>query len=226
MGYVLDGLDGRIARLTKTASEFGVQLDSLADVLTFGAAPAFSPSPGDFGATDGIRQMLQSTSGSWVVAGFAFVVCGALRLARFNVQSKKAPETASKRYFVGLPTPAVAGMIAAVVHFFKSPILLIGSALLWCFLILLVSFLMISTVRYFSFKEFDAKKYGPRFALFSAAMLIGLVIFYSEIVLLVIATVYVSSGPVVKLVHLVRRFLPSVSVLASPRMVISKPRSQ
>ena len=91
-------------------------------------------------------------------------------------------------------------MIAAVVHFFKSPILLIGSALLWCFLILLVSFLMISTVRYFSFKEFSPRKYGPRFALFGTAMLIGLVIFYSEIVLLLIATIYISSGPVMRAV--------------------------
>jgi CDP-diacylglycerol--serine O-phosphatidyltransferase len=211
VGTVLDTLDGRIARLTKTASDFGVQLDSLADVLTFGAAPALLAFAWGLGATEGIQAnvAMHVRQLGWM-AGFAFVVCSALRLARFNVQSvKKAPEAGSKRYFVGLPTPASAGMIAAVVHFFKSPILLIGSALLWCFLILLVSFLMISSVRYFSFKEFNAKKYGPRFALFCAAMLIGLVIFYSEIVLLVIATAYVSSGPIMKLVQLVRRFLPS-----------------
>lgn len=211
VGTVLDTLDGRIARLTKTASEFGVQLDSIADVLTFGAAPAMLAFAWGLTTTEGIEaNIAQHVRQLGWLATFAFVVCGALRLARFNIQSaKKTPETSSKRYFVGLPIPAAAGTIAAVVHFFKAPILLIGSALLWCFLILLVSFLMISTVRYFSFKEFDPKKYGPRFALFATAMLIGLVIFYSEIVLLMLATIYVSSGPIMKLVQVVRRFLPS-----------------
>ena len=100
-------------------------------------------------------------------------------------------------------------MIAAVVHFFPMPIMLIGSALLWCFLILLVAFLMISTVRYASFKELDVRKIRPRMALFGTAMLIGLIIFYSEIVLLLAATIYVSSGPVAHLTQTVRRFLPS-----------------
>jgi CDP-diacylglycerol--serine O-phosphatidyltransferase len=207
VGTVLDTLDGRIARLTKTTSEFGVQLDSLADVLTFGAAPAMLAFAWGMGAWDGMQAniALHVRQLGWM-ATFAFVVCSALRLARFNIQKA---DTGSKRYFVGLPTPASAGTIAAVVHFFKTPILLVGSALLWCFLILLVSFLMISTVRYFSFKEFNPKKYGPRFALFATAMLIGLVIFYSEIVLLLMATIYVGSGPVLKLVHVVRRFLPA-----------------
>jgi CDP-diacylglycerol---serine O-phosphatidyltransferase len=207
VGTVLDTLDGRIARLTKTASEFGVQLDSLADLLTFGAAPAMLAFAWAQGATEGIQAdvAMHVRQLGWM-ATFAFVVCSALRLARFNVQKT---DTGSKRYFVGLPTPASAGMIAAIVHFFKSPILLVGSALLWCFLILLVSFLMISTVRYASFKEFSPRKYGPRFSLFATAMLLGMVIFYSEIVLLLLATIYVSSGPVMRLVHLVRRFLPA-----------------
>jgi CDP-diacylglycerol--serine O-phosphatidyltransferase len=207
LGTVLDTLDGRIARLTKTTSEFGVQLDSLADVLTFGAAPAMLAFAWGMGAWDGIQAnvAMHVRQLGWM-ATFAFVVCSALRLARFNIQKGDA---GSKRYFVGLPTPASAGTIAAVVHFFKSPILLVGSALLWCFLILLISFLMISTVRYFSFKEFNPKKYGPRFALLATAMLIWLVIFYSEVVLLLIATIYVTSGPVMKLTQVVRRFLPA-----------------
>src|SRR5437763_529657 len=93
------------------------------------------------------------------LASFAFVVCGALRLARFNLQAKS--DTSSKRYFVGLPIPAAATMIAAVVHFFKTPTLMVGSALLWSFLILFMSFLMISTVRYYSFKAFDVNKARP-----------------------------------------------------------------
>jgi CDP-diacylglycerol--serine O-phosphatidyltransferase len=143
------------------------------------------------------------------LATFAFVVCGALRLARFNLQAKKPPEAGSKRHFVGLPIPAAAGMVAAVVHFFKSPMLIIGSALLWGLLILLLAFLMISTVKYSSFKEFDVKKAKPSLALFVTAILICLIIFYSEEVLLSMATIYVSSGLIGKLVQTVRRFLPA-----------------
>ena len=210
VGTVLDTLDGRIARLTKTSSDFGIQLDSLADVITFGIAPAMLAFSWGLGATDGMAAAvaLHVRQLGWL-ATFAFVVCGALRLARFNTQAKKPPETASKRYFVGLPIPAGAGMIAAIVHFFKTPILLIGSALLWCFLILLIAFLMTSTIRYYSFKEFGGKRFRRRIALLGTAMLIGLVIFYSEIVLLIMATIYMSSGPIAKLMQTVRRFMPS-----------------
>src|SRR5207249_3567599 len=148
------------------------------------------------------------------LASFAFVVCGALRLARFNLQAKS--ETSSKRYFVGLPIPAAAGMLVAVVHFFKTPTLMIGSALLWSFLILLLAFLMISTVRYSSFKEFDVKKARPSLALFVTAMLISLIYLYSEVMLLSMATIYVGSGLVGNLVQTVRRFLPSSVTRSEP----------
>jgi CDP-diacylglycerol---serine O-phosphatidyltransferase len=217
VGYILDGLDGRIARLTKTASEFGVQLDSLADLVTFGVAPAILAFSWGFAATEGIAgNAAKHVHQLGSVASFAFVVCGALRLARFNLQAKKPPETSSKRYFVGLPIPAGAGMIASVVHYFKTPTLMIGSALLWALLILLIAFLMISTVRYPSFKELDVKKAKPSLALFVTAMLIWLIIFYSEEVLLAIATIYVSSGLIIKLVHTVRRFLPGVQPTSEP----------
>ena len=176
IGYILDGLDGRIARLTKTTSDFGLQLDSLADVMTFGLAPAILAFSWGFGPSEGIDgSAAQHVHQLGSLASFAFVVCGALRLARFNLQAKKPPETSSKRYFVGLPIPAAAGMIAAIVHFFKTPTLMVGSALLWSFLILFMAFLMISTVRYYSFKEFDVKKARPRHALFGTAMLISLI---------------------------------------------------
>src|SRR5262249_26630397 len=211
VGYILDGLDGRIARLTKTASDFGLQLDSIADIVTFGVAPAILAFSWGFAATEGVAgNVAKHVHQLGSVASFAFVVCGALRLARFNLQAKKPPETSSKRYFVGLPIPAGAGMIAAVVHFFKTPTLMIGSALLWALLILLIAFLMISTVRYPSFKEFDVKKAKPSLALFVTAMLIWLIIFYSEEVLLAMATIYVSSGLIAKLAHAVRRFLLGV----------------
>ena len=215
IGYILDGLDGRIARLTRTTSDFGLQLDSLADVVTFGLAPAVLAFNWGFGASEGIegsaaRHVHQLGS----LASFAFVVCGALRLARFNLQAKS--ETSSKRYFVGLPIPAAAGMIAAVVHFFKTPTLMVGSALLWSFLILFMAFLMISTVRYYSFKEFDVHKARPSRALFGTAMLISLIYLYSEIMLLVMASLYVSSGLIYELVHTVRRFLPSSAGRSEP----------
>ena len=209
IGYILDGLDGRIARLTKTASDFGVQLDSLADIVTFGVAPAILAYSWGFSASEGIAgSAAKHVHQLGTVASFLFVVCGALRLARFNLQAKKTTEVGSKRYFVGLPIPAGAGMIAAIVHYFKTPTLLIGSALLWALLILLLAFLMISTVRYSSFKELDVKKARPSLALFVTALLIALIISYSEEVLLAMATIYVSSGVIGNLVHTVRRFLP------------------
>jgi CDP-diacylglycerol--serine O-phosphatidyltransferase len=216
IGYVLDGLDGRIARLTNTASEFGVQLDSLADVLTFGIAPAFLAFTWGLGTSEGMMGTAKHVHQLGWIATFLFVVCGALRLARFNIQTKKPPDSISKRYFVGLPIPAAAGLIAAVVHYFKSPILMIGSSLLWCLLVLMLAFLMISTVRYPSFKELDVKKARPSLALFAVAMVITLIIFYSEYVLLLAATMFVSSGLILKLLQTVRRFLPSVVTPSVP----------
>jgi CDP-diacylglycerol--serine O-phosphatidyltransferase len=210
IGYILDGLDGRIARLTKTTSDFGVQLDSIADVVTFGVAPAFLAFNWGFGPSEGLQgYVANDVHQLGFLATFAFLVCGALRLARFNIQTKKPVETSAKRYFVGLPIPAAAGMVASIVHFFKTPTEMVGSALLWGLLIVLLAVLMISTVRYSSFKEFDVKKAKPSRALFVTAMLIGLIIFYSEEMLLAMATIYVSSGPVGELIQLVRRFLPA-----------------
>ncbi|HEX4998215.1 MAG TPA: CDP-diacylglycerol--serine O-phosphatidyltransferase, partial [Terriglobia bacterium] len=206
-GVLLDGLDGRIARLTKTSSDFGVQLDSLADFLTFGAAPAMLAFRWAF-AIKGIGgEVVLLALRFCSLTTFAFVVSGALRLARFNIQSQKPPDATAKRHFVGLPIPAGAGLIAAIVHFLKDPILQVGSSLLWSLLVLLAAILMISTVRYPSFKELNVMKYGARFVYLAAAMAIYLLFYYSEYVLLVLAVAYVSSGPIAKLVHVVRRFL-------------------
>jgi CDP-diacylglycerol---serine O-phosphatidyltransferase len=216
IGYILDGLDGRIARLTNTSSDFGVQLDSLADIITFGIAPAILALHWGFGASEGLPgSVAMHVRQLGTLASFAFVVCGALRLARFNLQSKKPSDAVSRRYFVGLPIPAAAGMLASVVHFFKTPTLMVGSALLWGLLILLMAFLMISTVRYFSFKELDVKKPKPSSALFFMAILIWLVMFYSEEVLLAMATIYVSSGLVGKILQMVRRFMPGAVATSS-----------
>src|SRR5262245_28049042 len=215
VGYILDGLDGRVARLTGTSTEFGAQLDSLADVLTFGIAPAilaFSWGIDWMGGSNAhslndiplnpVEQHVRS--GGWI-ATFAFVICGALRLARFNVQSLKPQEGTSSRYFVGLPIPAGAGLIAAIVHFWKDPIATVGSALLWSVLIGVTAFLMISTVRYHYFKELGIFSRRPRVTLMATAMLIGLIFRYSEPMLLLLAVVYAASGPCAKLVQLVRK---------------------
>lgn len=214
VGYILDGLDGRIARLTGTSTEFGAQLDSLADVLTFGIAPAIlafswgiewmggTTSETTSAALNPFEQHVRS--GGWVMT-FAFVICGALRLARFNVQAQKPADVTTKRYFVGLPIPAGAGLIAAFVHYFKTPIGDAGTAVLWCVLIGLTAFLMISTVRYQNFKELGIFSRRPRVTLVAAAMLIVLIFRYSEIMLLLLAVVYVASGPVSRLSQAVRK---------------------
>jgi CDP-diacylglycerol--serine O-phosphatidyltransferase len=207
VGAVLDTLDGRIARLTDTASEFGMQLDSLADLLTFGVAPSMLALNWGVISLGGIPGFQDVYNLGWL-ATFGFLIAGALRLARFNVMSAKpSDKAASKRHFVGLPIPAAAGVIAAVVHFNKAPITLVGSALQWSILVAALAFLMISTIRYPSFKDVDLKKPPPRSALLACAMLIGLIAFYSEETLLIIATVYMASGPVLRISQAVRKRL-------------------
>lgn len=212
VGYILDGLDGRVARVTGTSTEFGAQLDSLADVLTFGIAPAIlafswgvewmSGTPTHTTSLNPYEQHVRSFG--WIMT-FAFVICGALRLARFNVQASKPMDAAAKRYFVGLPIPAGAGLIASVVHFWQTPIATVGSALLWCVLIGITAFLMISTIRYHNFKHLGIVSRRPRIVLVAAALLIGLIFRYSEPMLLLLAVAYVASGPLAKLHQMVRK---------------------
>lgn len=207
-GVLLDGMDGGIARLTKTSSDFGVQLDSLADFLTFGAAPAMLAYRWA-GAIKGLSgEIASQTLQFCALASFAFVVSGGLRLARFNIQSQKPPEgTLVKRHFVGLPIPAGAALVAAIIHFVKTPLGQVGSVVTWSLLLLLAAIMMISTVRYPSFKELNVMKYGARFVLLAIAIVIYLVWFYSEYSLLVLAVAYVSSGPIAKLIQVVRSWL-------------------
>jgi CDP-diacylglycerol--serine O-phosphatidyltransferase len=202
VGAVLDTLDGRIARLTGTASQFGLELDSLADVLTFGVAPAVLALNWGIASLAGIpAEFAQDVYQFGWLATFGFLICGALRLARFNVLADKPGD--SSRHFVGLPIPAAAGVIASIVHFTRTPIQQVGPALLWCFLVALLAFLMISRVRYPSFKD----KTLPRGALVATAMLIGLIFFYSGIVLLLMASAYLASGPVSRIAQAVRRLM-------------------
>ncbi len=198
VGAVLDMLDGRIARMTNTSSDFGVELDSLADLLTFGVAPSVLALNWGISSLQGLpADIAQNVYKFGWLATFGFLIAGALRLARFNVLAHNGSDSTKRKLdFVGMPIPAAAGVVAAIVHFQKSPITQIGSALLWCLLVAMLAFLMISAIRYPSFKEVNLKKPLPRSALAGTAMLIGLIVFYSEIVLLIIATTYMGSGPV------------------------------
>ena len=178
IAVVLDGLDGRVARLANATSDFGLQLDSLADVISFGIAPAiliYSWGLGEFG-----KFARFST--------FVFLICGAMRLARFNVQLKDL------KHFAGLPIPAGAGFVAATVHLFGEP----PDSLFFKFYLVgityLISFLMLSTIRYPSLKQLNLGRGKSHLNVLMLALLVAGVIWYSQQVLMVIATVYLCSG--------------------------------
>ena len=178
---VLDLLDGRIARLTNTTSEFGGELDSLADVISFGVAPALMAYAWGFGSVPRV---------GWLAA-FLFVVCGALRLARFNVQR----QATDGRFFVGLPIPAAAAMVAAVVNDRPAPVTDRALASACLALVIVLSFLMVSTFRYWSGKTVDLKSRRSYVTIVGIAVALILVALHTEWVLLIAATAFWLSGP-------------------------------
>ena len=188
---VCDGLDGRVARLTHSTSEFGEEYDSLADLVSFGVAPAVLAY--SWGLSD-FRRL------GWM-ASFLFVVCGSMRLARFNIQT----HVADKRYFVGLPIPMAAGTLAGIV--LATPERLVSRPWMAGLLVLtiLLSYLMISTIRYRSFKDLDLKRRRPAWILLVIAVLFAVVAIHPEMVLLCITLTFAISGPLGKLVGLIRR---------------------
>src|SRR5580704_17411492 len=172
---VLDWLDGRIARMTNTVSDFGREMDSLADVITFDIAPAV------LAYTWGVQfvvpgGILMDHRAGYFIA-FLFLLCGAARLARFNVQTNPVPKNPGRpdrKYFVGLAIPAAAGLVAAIVYAAgSSPIHYWPVAAAWLVLQLLLGFLMVSTWRYYSFKDINLLQ--PRTPLIVIAM--GVLIF-------------------------------------------------
>lgn len=188
---VLDLLDGRIARMTHSTSEFGSEYDSLADLVSFGVAPAVLVY--SWGLSDFSRL-------GWIVS-FLFVVCGSMRLARFNIQT----HVADKKHFVGLPIPAAAGSISVLVLATPEPLVdrvwMTGALVLT----VLLSYLMISTIRYRSFKDLDLRRRRPAWILPVIALAFALIAWERVIALAAIATVFVASGPVAKLIGLARR---------------------
>lgn len=186
IAFVLDGLDGRIARLTNTQSEFGKVYDSLADLLSWGAAPAvllLSWGLWDLGRV------------GWLTS-FFFLVCATIRLARFGVNDG----TPDHRFFVGLPSPAAACMFAALAFYNPEAIesLTLSRVLLGG--IVVVALLMVSKIRYRSFKDFDLRRRQPYTVIVILAIVIYLIALDPERVLLMIAGGYVISGPIERLV--------------------------
>lgn len=207
LAIVFDILDGFVARATHSGSELGKQFDSLADMISFGIAPAllaFAWGVSGLLVTSDPEAMQVYRLG-WLI-GFAFVLCCAWRLARFNIQGM-APERS--RFFVGLPTPAAAGMIAAMVHAVQYPIDDWWISLLWLGLVLTLGVLMATTVRYVGFKEIQWQRRRSSWAFIVIGLLIAAIVLYSEVVLLTIASVYVLSGMVNRLVRLMRHRLAS-----------------
>jgi CDP-diacylglycerol--serine O-phosphatidyltransferase len=202
---IFDALDGGVARAMHTNSEFGKQFDSLADVVTFGIAPAFLAYAWGVhadAAADALPAFHLVQLG-WLV-GFFYMVCCAWRLARFNIQGM-AP--GGSRYFAGLPTPAAAGMIAAMVHGFRNPIQDARISLLWLLLILVLGVLMSSSVRYYSFKDIQWTRRLPSLNVVLVALLVGSIILFSTIALPLIASAYLLHGLAFQIVRVVRHRL-------------------
>jgi CDP-diacylglycerol---serine O-phosphatidyltransferase len=207
---LFDSLDGRVARLTGTNTEFGVQFDSLADVVSFGIAPAV------MAFAWGLRSLPEQhsqrveliTQVGWVFC-LAFLICCAWRLARFNVQGM-AP--GGSKNFVGMPTPAAAGVLAALVHGFKFPLQDWRWSLAWFALAGTLGALMTSTIRYYSFKDIPWTRKQPSLSIVLICLLVGIIWRFSEYALVIIACTYAVAGVVLHLVRFFRHRLVSRTV--------------
>ncbi len=208
---LFDGLDGRVARLTGTSSDFGKEFDSLADVITFGVAPAM------LAWTWGFHLMPPVALTDWnikltqlgAIASFLFLMAGASRLARFNITTNPQPSNPGrpgKKYFVGMPIPAGAGVIAAVVHFQSGvPLESWYTAITWLAMVAAVGYLMVSTWRFYSFKDIDFSSRRPfRLIILFGALFAG-IWFFSKPVLFGVALLYMFSGVFWRLQWIFRR---------------------
>jgi len=189
---LLDGMDGKIARYTNTTTRFGVEFDSLADVIAFCVAPgilvyAWALEP--FGRM------------GWL-ASFLFVVCGALRLARYNLQGS----TVESRFFSGLPTPAAAGLIATgVLVYFEAGDTGVNKHLIVLIVTYLLAFLMVSTFKYYGFKDIELFRRKPFRWLVIAILLLIVIAYEPEYTLFGLFFAYFISGPIVTLALFHRR---------------------
>jgi CDP-diacylglycerol---serine O-phosphatidyltransferase len=193
---VFDGVDGRIARLTGTTSTFGMELDSLCDLVSFGVAPGLLA----------FLWALQPFNRYGWLAGFLYVATTALRLARFNCQHTSA----ASKHFVGLPCPAAAAMISSTVLFshylgFEGTV----NHISLLFLVYLLSYLMVSTHLYFSFKQTDSQKSKNFRLIIGTLLLFILVAAEHEVMLFLIFSVYIASGPIFAIFRRARKLFTS-----------------
>ena len=213
VALLFDMLDGRIARMTKTTTEIGVQLDSLADVVTFGLAPAMLAYVWGYGASFSEGTDLYNLA---LFISFMYLMCGIFRLARFNVQASRPRILAEgtikmdKKSFVGLPIPVAGGLVAAIVHFSPAPLISHGPeraqlyAVLMIVLVALLSLLMVSTLRFSSFKAVGTKSRSMRTIIL--ALGVGLlIVLFSRYVLLAIVIVYILLGLLARMAGFFRR---------------------
>lgn len=207
LAVLFDMLDGRIARMTKTTTEIGIQLDSIADVVTFGLAPAVLAYVWGYGPslTEGTHSHRLA-----LFISFMYLMCGAFRLARFNVQASRPRIMAEgtikvdKKSFVGLPIPVAGGLIAAIVHFSPTPLIRYGPdrarvyAGLLMLLVGILSVLMVSTLRFSSFKTVGTRSRSMRTVILILALGM-LIVLYSQYVLLAIVVAYILHGLLTRL---------------------------
>ena len=195
IAMILDGMDGRIARMTNTQSDFGVQYDSLSDLAAFGLAPALV-----------IYHWSLSSLGKlgWL-ASFLYAASTALRLARFNTQSG----IADKRFFQGLPSPLAAALIAGLVWVGDTYGLVNGKGIVIFTLPLtiLAGVLMVSNIRYHSFKQFDFRNKVPFVSILIVVLIFVFIAVEPPLVLFVMAVGYAASGPILTLIQLRRRHM-------------------
>jgi CDP-diacylglycerol--serine O-phosphatidyltransferase len=197
IAFILDGLDGRVARMTGSESKFGLEFDSLADIVSFGLAPAVMAYR--WGLTP---------FGRWGwAAGFIYLTAAAMRLARFNIQSG----TTDKRFYVGMPSPAAAGVVAATIFAYPAGLRETSGALPVMALMLVPAFLMVSTIRFRSFKGPDLQSRRSYTVLLVLALIVSAVFANPQAALVVLAYGYLFSAFVELAVHRVRRRSPEVA---------------
>ncbi len=211
---LFDGLDGRIARMTHTESDFGKELDSLADVITFGIAPALLAWMWGFHLLPMVMspELRTKITEIGTIACFGFLMAGASRLARFNITVNPQPSNPGrpgKKYFVGMPIPAGAGVIAACVHFSSGePISSWWTAATWLMMVVVVGYLMVSTWRFYSFKDIDFNSRRPFRLIVLFGPILASIWFFSRQALFVIAIFYMASGVLWRLQWIFRRKSP------------------
>lgn len=199
IAMILDGLDGRVARMTNTQTAFGAEYDSLSDLVSFGLAPALVMYQwalvhlNDYGDAWG--------KAGWLVA-FIYVACAALRLARFNTQIGQV----DKRFFIGLPSPASAAIVVGMVWVFHD-LQLSGQSLTFpaLFMTLAAGLLMVSNISFYSFKDLDLRNRVPFFAVLAVVLVFALVMLDPPKVLFGVFVIYASSGPILWVMRRYRR---------------------